>query len=413
MVNVFAHSSIACSVFLGSLLLITALAVGPAALAQTPTAVSSTYFAATTAVCDNTANIGTSSNASCTASGTPNEFPVWWPDSAVGGSTPAVSLGAEGRGAKETWPDIMNNLACLKRVGSGPGHWEYDLTKHNCSVGNLGTVPAFNWPYTDSYVSAAQASGIDYSFNYLEVPQWAICYNYSGTDLYGGPNGVSCSGASRILTDALCAMNSNPNGTGYCPGPELDPNFGNITYFAQRLVDHYCGFPGTCTTGSDVAIKYYEIVNEPDAVNVAADGVYWQASSFVPDWPTLLTQTVILEKAITSEYLTDHAGNSPTFTGPAFASLDDTHTSTSMCGSTANCGLASSCPSTSGSSLYGFLNSCITYAEQTITARISCPSEPFTCIQRTITPTLTTRRPAGTLQWATCPTPPSNARAII
>jgi len=212
-------------------------------------------------------------------------------------------------------------------------------------------------------VAAAQSSGATIIYTFFEVPQWAVCFNYGTVggsgNYYGGPSTAPASRpcTTSVYTQTICNNNANSTGTGWCPGPELDSNFGNINWFAKKLVDQYCNYPNPCSTsGSNTnAINYWEIWNEPDA-----DGhAYWiqdqTTMSKSPDWSSFISQTNALEVAIGNEYTTERDGT-PTFIGPAFASrgvVDNSGTyyndaESSMCGST--------CSGDMSWDKYGFLN---------------------------------------------------------
>jgi hypothetical protein len=125
------------------------------------------------------------------------------------------------------------------------------------------------------------------------------------------------------------------DGNGWCPGPEYNDEFHNLTTFAKQLVDQYAGYGGDT---SHEAIKYYEIWNEPNN-----DGAtYWHSTGGAggTDWADLIKQTYALENAIQSEYTADDVTSTPIFVGPGIASRGNTDSDIALCGASPCAGAA-------------------------------------------------------------------------
>ena len=274
-------------------------------------------------------------------------YSIWWPNDSSA-SSPPISIGAAGKESASGWGRVDDDPTTLS--------WTADST----ATGGYWTgIP--NWGNLDAYVTAAQGSGVPVTYTFFEVPQWAVCFDYgagNGGQRYGGPTGQNSAAKSCPLPGIGAPYNTVYSGTagncpnydtsghgeGWCPGPGYNPSFTDLKVFAKQLVNEYANF-GTLHGTNQVAIKYYEIWNEPDA----AGGAFWAFNSGVPDWTDLIKQTYTLENAINAQYSADSISASypPIFIGPGIASRGNTQADSSLCGSC-------------GGSAKGFLNTSVT-----------------------------------------------------
>jgi len=334
------------------------------ASAQSQTPVAATFFGASTSLCNPSI---------CTGVGSvPSPWTPYWPATS---SPTGVSIGTAGKSPQAIWTALDNDPSGLYEVpdGSAVGfHWRscgLDTTTAATCLSGTATTAGSQWTPVDQYVNAAISSSVPMVYTVsMGIPQTRVCFSYSGTDYYGGPQGLRSGGNNPnavlcgssgepnpfgIVYDTTSCPHGNNAGTGWCQGPGFSapvsgtpgfPGFGDTIEFGLQLIDHdYSSY------STNMPIRYFEISNEPDAGSAP---YWWQGttgSSGRPDWEDLIAQSAWLEYDMGVEFIADggNLGTTPLYyIGPADASLSNSAVDVSLCGSAC-----------SSASLTGFLNS--------------------------------------------------------
>lgn len=159
----------------------------------------------------------------CTlGSGGTGLYPVWWPGSNSDTSPAGIPIGAAGKPVAMGWGMAEIDVTSLYIApssgtdGSTIGtHWRSCLFDAvgagTCPSGFTSATAGSYWPEINSYVKAAQSTSTPVTYTFYYVPQYSVCYDYSGTGdssqfYYGGPKGsvldnenpnaISCSASS-------------------------------------------------------------------------------------------------------------------------------------------------------------------------------------------------------------------------